>query len=155
MEEAKQRFSEKTKVTKRINVKTTVPKTQSIKARKLLVAIIKTANGKSKEFKISFKSRTNKKMDNDDFLCKHTQWAEFTTINPTAISSSFQPNILLDEGRKQEQSTQKPSFRWFNCIKRFFWSSGFFGFSTRSGIKRVRLSFFRLWVYQQSYKSQN
>ena len=104
MEEAEQRFSEKRKVTKRIIVKPTAAKTQSIKARKPLVAIIKTANGKSKEFKISFKSRTNKKMDYDDFLCEHTQSAEFTTINPTAISSSSQPNTLLDEGRKQDQS---------------------------------------------------
>ena len=104
MEEAEQRFSEKRKVTKRIIVEPTAAKTQSIKARKPLVAIIKTANGESKEFKISFKSRTNKKMNYDDLLCEHTQSAEVTTINPTAISSSSQPNTLLDESRKQDQS---------------------------------------------------
>ena len=67
-------------------MKATVAKTQSTKARKSLVAIIKTAAGKSKEFKISFKSKTKEKMNDDDLLCKHTQSAEFTSINPTAIS---------------------------------------------------------------------
>ena len=43
MREAKQRFSAKTKVTKRKNVKTTVTKTKRTKARKSLIAIIKTA----------------------------------------------------------------------------------------------------------------
>ena len=40
MKDAKQRFSDKTKVTKSINVKTSVAKTQSTKARRSLVAII-------------------------------------------------------------------------------------------------------------------
>ena len=43
-------------------------------------------------------------MNYDDLLCEHTQSAEVTTINPTAISSSSQPNTLLDESRKRDQS---------------------------------------------------
>ena len=68
MEEAKQRFSNKLKVTKRTITKATVAKTQRKKAGKPLVAIIKTATGISKEFKISFKSKTMEKMNDDEFL---------------------------------------------------------------------------------------
>ena len=41
------------------------------------------------------------KMNDDEFLCKHTQSAEFTSINPSAISSS---DILSDKGREHGQS---------------------------------------------------
>ena len=83
-------------------MKATVAKTQSKKAGKPLVAIIKTATGLSKEFKISFKSKTTEKMNNDESLCKHTQSAELTSINTSAISSS---DILSGKSRKHEQST--------------------------------------------------
>jgi len=102
MEEAKQRFSNKVKVTKRTISKATVAKTQSKKAGKPLVAIIKTATGLSKEFKISFKSKTTEKMNNDESLCKYTQSAELTSINISAISSS---DILSGKSREYGQST--------------------------------------------------
>ena len=105
MEEAKQRFSNKLKVTKRTNTKATAAKTQSTKAGKSLVAIMKTATGISKEFKISFKSKTMEKMNNDEFLCKHTQSAELTSINLSAISAISSSDIMSGKSRKYEQST--------------------------------------------------
>ena len=93
MEEAKQRFSNKSKVTKRTNTKATVANTQSTNAGKPLVAIIKTATGLSKKFKISFKSKTTEKMNDDESLCKYTQSAELTSINLSAISAISSSDI--------------------------------------------------------------
>jgi len=165
MKEAKQRFSDKSKVTKRINTKATVAKTQSTKAGKSLVAIIKTATGISKEFKISFKSKTMEKMNDDDLQCKYTQSAEFSSLNPTAISSSVQSDILSDEGREHEQSPDSQetiteelsssetyvtrisknlhphdlhASKGFSEVQDLLVSGRYI-----SGIKRVRLSFFR------------
>ena len=78
--------------------------TRLSKARKSLVAIIKTATGKSRKFKISFKSKTKEKVNDDDFLWKHIQSAELTSINLSAISSSCQSDILSDKGHEHGQS---------------------------------------------------